>query len=150
MDVKSLAAQLTGAEYPLRIPGSVRVAAKCAGLVVVYGASDDLMEFEGAIVDEIGASDGTVANIDAAGLIPSFEAIDKDGWNAENELRQYFKREGGGKPIKALWDVGGYSWQYETQIPHETFEIVEDGESYCRGIVFALADVTACPAANGG
>lgn len=36
--------------------------------------------------------------------------------------------------------VFGYSWIYQTDIPHATFEIVEGDDPYCRGIVFALAD----------
>ena len=43
--------------------------------------------------------------------------------------------------IKTLWSKGEYAWQYETEIPHATFEILEDGDKYCRGIVFDLADV---------
>ena len=37
--------------------------AKDSGLVIVYGASDDLMEFEGAIEDEIGCYDGDTIHI---------------------------------------------------------------------------------------
>ena len=47
-----------------------------------------------------------------------------------------------GKKITAVWDTDGYSWIYQTDIPHATFEIVEDGAPYCRGIIFALADVS--------
>lgn len=43
--------------------------------------------------------------------------------------------------IDAMWDRDGYSWIYNTPIPHETFEIFEDGDKYCRGIVFKLSDV---------
>jgi len=31
-----------------------------------------------------------------------------------------------------------YVWTYETDIPHECFDILRDGEKYCRGIVFCL------------
>jgi hypothetical protein len=40
--------------------------------------------------------------------------------------------------IKALWDTEGYSWVYETEMPHASFDIMEDGETYCRGIVVEL------------
>ena len=43
--------------------------------------------------------------------------------------------------IKSLWDREGFSWILETEIPHSTFVIMEDGETYCRGIVFSLEDV---------
>jgi hypothetical protein len=45
------------------------------------------------------------------------------------------------RKIEAVWAEDGYSWTYRTDIPHATFEITEDGEPYCRGIVFALADL---------
>ena len=35
------------------------------------------------------------------------------------------------------------AWTYMTDIPHATFDVMDDGELYCRGIVFALADLTA-------
>ncbi|HJV76034.1 MAG TPA: hypothetical protein VJ654_17570 [Noviherbaspirillum sp.] len=112
--------------------------AKRHGLVIVFGASDDLMEFRGAIYDELGAYEGTTAYVDSRGLLPARESIDEH----EDALRDYFARQPNAVPIEALWDPGdGYSWKFKTDIPHETFEITEDGEPYCRGIVFALADV---------
>jgi hypothetical protein len=138
MTPKEIAAAFTGSEYPLKIAKDIEAAAKAAGIVIVYGASDDLMEFRGAVDDEVVAWEGRTVRVDAAGLLPDFDDIDKDD---KDELRDYFKREGGGKEIEALWaSEGDYSWTYKTEIPHETFEIVEDGAPYCRGIVFALAD----------
>ena len=94
----------------------------------------------GAVHDEAYPSDGIGARIDAAGVVPSFESVLDDGDKAA--LRDYFKRENGGAVIRAVWEgEPGYSWIISTDVPHETFEIVEDGEPYCRGIVFALADL---------
>lgn len=141
MDAKELAASLTGSKYPLRLPREVTSAAKAAGLVIVYGASDDLMEFDGAIHDEIGASDGTIAFLDAKGLTPEFNKLcEIKDWHG---LKDYFNRFSGRKEIEAMWDRDGYSWTYKTDIPHETFDVVEDGEPYCRGIVFSLAALSA-------
>ena len=36
----------------------------------------------------------------------------------------------------------GCWWSYETDIPHETFNIYEDGEVWCVGIVFSVEDLT--------
>jgi hypothetical protein len=44
--------------------------------------------------------------------------------------------EDGEKYIDAVWCEGEYSWTYKTNIPHATFDIWEDGEKYCKGIVF--------------
>lgn len=137
MNAKELAAQLTGREYPAYISKEIAQAAKAHGLVIVYGQSDDLMEFEGAINDEIGANDGTTAYVDSKGLLPLRDSIEDD-----DELKDYFAREPHAKSIEALWcKEGDYSWTFNTAIRHETFEIVEDGDTYCRGIVFALADL---------
>lgn len=139
MDAKTLAAQLNGIERRVNISVKVQAEAAAAGLVIVYGASDDLMEFRGAVTDELGAYDGTTAYVDTKGLLPERDQIDDD-----DELKDYFSREPHAVPIQQLWCAEeGYSWTYRTDIPHETFEIVEDGEPYCRGIVFALADAKA-------
>lgn len=137
MNAKELAAKLNGMQYPLRLSKELTDAAKAAGLVIVYGASDDLMEFEGAIYDEVGCYDGGTAYVDSKGLLPDRDSIEDDG-----ELKDYFARQPNAKPIEALWCAEDeYSWTYKTDIPHETFEVLEDGEPpYCRGIVFALAD----------
>ena len=80
------------------------------GLVVVFGASDDLCEIRGAEDDEIDCFDGGEATI-------------------------------AGAKVKINWCKDGYSWTYDTDIPHECFDVYEDGEKYCRGIVFSIADV---------
>ncbi len=140
MNAKELAEKLNGIEYPchdiderLLIKG-----AKEAGLVVVYGLSDDLMEFRGAINDELGANNGCVALVDVKGLIPDRSEVEDD----DDAILDCLLRKNSAKTIEALWceEGSGYSWTFKTDIPHETFEIVEDGEKYCRGIVFALAD----------
>lgn len=139
MSPQELAALLTGREYPL-YPSHDGVAAqaKAAGLVVVYGASDDLMEFAGAIDEELGAYDGTTAYLTSAGLLQN---------ECDNDRCPHFeKMKEKAATITAMWCAeSGYSWTYATTIPHETFEIIEDGEPYCRGIVFALADVKIDP-----
>lgn len=44
--------------------------------------------------------------------------------------------------IEALWDYDkNFVWTYKTDIPHETFDIMEDDEPYCKGIVFYLKDL---------
>jgi hypothetical protein len=140
MTSKDLAEMLDGIEYPVDVPEDVEKAAKHHGLVIIFGASDDLMEFRGAIDDEMGCYDGGVAHIDSEGLSPDFDSVDKDDKDA---MREWFKREGKGRIIEALWcKEPNYSWTYKTDIPHATFEVVEDGEPYCRGIVFSLVDCT--------
>lgn len=137
MTEEELAATLTGREYMKEITKAEQEQAKASNLVVIFGASDDLMEFRGAIDDEVGAYDGVSIAVDAQGLIPSFESIDSHDKDA---LRRWAARKG--REIEALWcEEDDYSWTFKTDIPHATFEIVEDDEPYCRGIVFSLADI---------
>ncbi|WNL63568.1 hypothetical protein ST4_010 [Aeromonas phage ST4] len=135
---KLLAAQLNGSQYPLLVSNELAEQAKAAGLVIVYGASDDLMEFRGAVYDELYVNDGGTALVDAEGLLPA----NADDLDTDEDRARYYYRKGKAKIIEALWaKEGDYSWTYRTAIPHETFEVVEDGQPYCRGIVFALADL---------
>ena len=124
MTPKEAAEALNNSQY--REEGSKELFAQMndVGLVAVFGGSDDLMEFRGAIDDEIGAWDGTTVWVDNKGNL-EFEG-----------------ERGIGTKIDALWcEEEGYSWTYRTDIPHETFEVLEDDDKYCRGIVFSLSDV---------
>lgn len=138
LDAQAFAARITGRAYGEELTRDEIAHAKAAGLVVVYGASDDLMEFEGAIHDEVSCYGGGTALVDREGLLDRDQIDDSD----DEAIADYVSRKSGARQIEALWaKEDGYSWTYQTDIPHATFEIVEDGEPYCRGIVFALADV---------
>lgn len=132
MTKEQLAAMLHVREYMNEITAEEAAHAKAAGLLVIFGAGDDLLEVRGALRDEIGANGGTRARLDAEGFIPDFEDVDRDD---EAELASYFKRKGGGIEINAAWDKDGYSWVIEAAVPHAVFDIVEDDEKFCRGIV---------------
>lgn len=133
MNIKEFADLLNGREYCQEMTKEECLLAKQKGIVVVFGASDDLMEFRGAIHDEVGCYDGGFAYLTPHGLLEN----DCD----DHECPYFEKIKAKASTIEAIWDEEGYSWIYKTQIPHETFEIMEDGEKYCRGIVFALSDV---------
>lgn len=138
MNAQQLAALLNGREYRNEITDDEAKQAKADGLVVVFGASDDLMELRGAIYDEAGCYDGGSILIDTKGVTPSWESASE----SEESAKDYFERKAKARTIEALWaQEGGYSWTYKTDIPHETFEIMKDDEPYCRGIVFSLSDL---------
>lgn len=131
-----LAGLLTGREYGKEMAKEEGQQAKAAGLIVIFGASDDLMEFRGFVDDERGAP--TIALLDAKGLLPFREDIQHD----DEALKDYFARAPQVRAVDALWGKeDGYSWTYRTDVPHAIFEIVEDGEPYCRGIVIDVADL---------
>ena len=135
MDTAEAAAALNGNEY--RNEGSRELFAqmKQDGLVAVFGASDDLMELRGAIDDESGAYDGGEVYVTRKGLLAN-RCDDEDcPYHADERKHAVI--------IHGFWceEGSGADWTYQTTIPHKTFEIMEDGAVYCRGIVFALADV---------
>ena len=140
MTKEELATMLNGRSYGGELFPGEGSAARRAELVIVFGASDDLMEFRGKIDDEMGACNGGTALIDAKGLLPERSSFDGDGQD-DDRLEEYFQRKRAARKIDAIWCRDGYSWIYETDIPHATFDIVEDGEKYCRGIVFSLAEL---------
>jgi len=109
---------------------------KANRLVAVFGGSDDLIEMRGAVNDEVGAYNGGEACFNVQGLLQN---------DCENDNCPHFAKAKVLAPtVHALWcEEDGFSWTYLTDIPHETFLIMEDDETYCRGIVFSLDRLTA-------
>jgi len=118
-------------------PKELYAEAKKHGFVIVFGASDDLIEFRGAIYDEVGAYGGGNAFVTENGLVTN---------ECDDEDCPYFQKERAkAQIIRAVWcpekDGKTYaSWKMETNIPHNTFKIMYDGELYCIGLVFLLTD----------
>lgn len=124
MDVKEVAKHMDGVE----IRNEDRRLSEIKldeGVVVVFGASDDLMQFRGALNDESDVIDGGIVTIGIDGILES-------KCNATQ--------------IEALWcpsrsndpDNVSTSWSYKTDIPHETFLVLDGDEVYCQGIVFSM------------
>jgi hypothetical protein len=133
---KEFAAMLNGREYHNELTQEESDIAKINQLVVVYGASDDLMEFEGAIDHEIDCYEGTTVYLNRDGIIGTVDNDDTCNYKPHCEFYQNAIKSA--KWIKGIWGEGGYDWHYETDISHETFEILEEGDKYCKGIVFSL------------
>ena len=142
MTKEELAARLNGREYGEEMTPEEEALAKAAGLLVIFGASDDLTELRGALNDEAGAYNGATHRIDAEGFVPDWDSLDHDD---EDQCAAYFKRKGGGVLVEAKWDFKGYSWWIETSAPSAEFEIVEGDEPYCLGIVLDVATLAAKP-----
>lgn len=115
MTKEELAAMLDGIQYCDGISEEAIRMASESGLLIVFGHSDDLCEFRGAISDEFGCYDG--------GII-THKALKK--------------------PINAVWCPNGKecSWAYETDLPSAEFNIYDEEELYCIGIVIDLNDVS--------
>lgn len=130
--IKELADSLNGREYTNEIQPNEVALAKKLGFVVIFGASDDLIEFRGAIEDEVGCYDGGHIYLNKKGLIADHDECECDFCGYE-EVRKKAAE------IEALWcenDI--YSWTFHTNIPHESFDVMEGEDKYCRGIVIDL------------
>jgi len=114
-----VATELHKMEYATEPPEHVISLCKKEGITIVYGYSDDCAEFRGSTIEELNAWDGNT-------YISNYGRIILSVWND-------FEIEGDEK--------SKYSFYYLTDIPHENFEVHEDGKPYCLGIVFeALPD----------
>ncbi len=131
MNETELAEALNMSEYPFWIAESLTEAAKQFELVIVYGYSDDSIQFDGAIYDEVPAYEGGKAYLTSKGLLYN---------KCDNEACPNFEsKQKSAKIIEAIWCAEGEpTWTFKTDIPHETFLIIEDGEEFCRGIVFSM------------
>jgi hypothetical protein len=135
MDIKEVAEMMNNREYLDEMKGIDEEQIKEAEIVIVFGSSDDNVEFKGAIDEEIGAYGGITLYITENGII-----------DRESEMCGYcnlFQNQlANAKKIEAVWcGDSGYDWAFETDIPHETFDILEEGRKFCRGIVFKLSEV---------
>eukprot|EP01022_Parablepharisma_sp_SALTPOND_P014554 TRINITY_DN19921_c0_g2_i1.p1 TRINITY_DN19921_c0_g2~~TRINITY_DN19921_c0_g2_i1.p1 ORF type:complete len:140 (-),score=10.70 TRINITY_DN19921_c0_g2_i1:69-488(-) len=129
MTIQEFANKLNGREYRHELYDIEAIQATELGFVVVFGYSDDNTEFRGAINDEVGCYNGGSIFINADGVFEECECNCKYSQDAMKDC----------KIIEAVWcGESGYEWTYETDIPHATFDIMEDGEKYCRGIVFDI------------
>lgn len=135
MDIHEFAQLLNGREMGYEITREEVQLAKEIGYVVVFGASDDLMEFRGAISDEADCYEGEVIYLEGGKL---FETCEHDPYcNCPYIVEARSKC----RTIEAIWARGDFAWTYKTDIPHAAFDIFEDGEKYCRGIVFDIKEL---------
>lgn len=129
---ESLADHLNGREYPFELTGQELKDATVAGFVVVCGASDDLCEFTGAMNEEAyGPGD---IYLTKNGPLEHHDDCDCKFCGFKDARKMASK-------ITAIWGADGYSWTYKTDIPHADFDVLEEGEKYCRAFVFAVGDL---------
>ena len=130
MDITEAAAALDGNEYGKEGSAELFSAMRDAGLVAIFGYSDDVAELRGAIDDEVGAS---TIYLTENGLYR--KSCEDEYCPHEKTVRLNCRT------VEPRWcDEPDVSWTYRTDIPHKVFHIMEDGDVYCRGIVFYLGD----------
>lgn len=112
MTKEQLAELLNGNEYRDEMTKEQEQAAKQNNLLVLFGASDDLLEMRGAIRDEVGAYDGGEYAL----------ALDGELYADGEEENTYHKAIG-------------------NEVLHASFTIKVDGEPYCEGIIVDIDDI---------
>lgn len=136
MTIQDVAAMLNGREYGSEVSPEEKVEFKNAGIVVVYGCSDDCVEFEGAVNTEF-----CIWN---TGRIPLLNGVPFEVSCTEDVsetslcplLKEVAKKL---KHINAKFGVNG--WEFDADFPHEKFTISEEGEVFDVGLIYALADL---------
>lgn len=133
--IEEFAKLLNNREYGKEITDEEIKMAKELGFIVVFGTSDDLVDLRGVINDEIDCYDGGKIYIDKNGEYGIFEECEC-GCKYSQEAKERCRL------IEVLWcEESNVSWTYKTDIPHETFNILEDDKIYCRGIIFEIKDL---------
>lgn len=142
MTKEDLAIKLNGREYTKEITPSEEMAAKEAGLLIVFGASDDLCELRGAISDEVGVCDGEPFFISNGELLNDLDRDDITVLKKHKLYDHLLQLRAKALRIEPLWcNESNISWTYKTEVPHAFFDVMEDDEVYCRGIVIDLREM---------
>jgi len=137
MTKEALAALLNGREYSNEITREEAKQAKADGLIVLFGYSDDNIEIRGAFHDEVGMNDGGEIFLHRGGILPDYESIDCP--ECQNRVEKDEKKCA---VIECKWSEGDYSWFIQPRVtPFAPFDIMKDGEKFCRGVVIAVADL---------
>lgn len=145
MTKEALASLLNGRAYTKEITDDEAATAKANGLVVLFGASDDLCELRGAIYDEVDAYDSTTVLIGTDGkFLPELEDEEKKALKKHGALKAALDLRKAATKIQVRWcheSEPDYSWTLTTDAPHAPFDIMEDGGKFCRGLVIDLKEL---------
>ncbi len=128
MDTKTAAARLDGSEYGEEGSHELFAEMRENRLVAFFGSSDDLVEMRGAIHDE--ASEGEV-KLTSSGLLVN---------DCRNRDCPYFAQLAR-YASSITGTFGKEGWSFVTDLPHERFVVLEDGDRYGDGLVISLDDV---------
>ena len=128
MTKEELAAKLDGCEYGEEMSDGLVEQARQSRLVVVYGAFDDLVEFNGAICDEAGLGESFVVGRPTPRLLDPHDC---------NCMYCGFRQKLDGA-IRINSDFTEKGFSVRCSVPAATFSVMEDGQRYGDGLVFAV------------
>lgn len=132
---EQLAEKLNNRQYRNEITKEEIQEAKESNLVVIFGASDDLIELRGAIYEELDMYNGGIIYFDKDGLLKN---------ECEDGCPYFKKVQDKAKQVLAAWDYDGYSWSISADYTLNAayFDILDDdGSKYCKGCIFSMKDL---------
>ena len=144
MKKEELAQLLDGIQNGAEIDDYEQIQAEKNRLLVCF-ISDDLLKLRGLIFDEFVVDEKDTKYhlyIGEGGDLTCISQIEieeikeiLEGYNIDFILPKI--------PIKIQWcpEELACLWLIKTDIPHATFDIYDDRELYCRGIVLELSDI---------
>lgn len=133
MTKEDFAKMINGREQDELLSADDCLTASENNLVVVFAYSDDLLELEGAMIDELGCFNGGTFYFEKhferwADIDDSFEGVDLENlpviYAVCNDRSKY---EG--------------FWYIDTNLEHARFETIKDGEPFCSGLIFDYAEL---------
>lgn len=134
MDYKQAAEALNGNQYGSEGNPELFAAMKDAGLIAIYGYSDDIAVINGFEHDE---AYGKVLHFTPDGLLKN---------DCDDEDCPYFaKLRKLAATVNVDFDAPGFTIRITTDMPHASFVIKDDDDDYCQGIVFSLRNALARP-----
>lgn len=140
MTKEQFAEIITGREYPFEITNHEKKVARENQLLVLHGASDDLFEIDGAETDETGAP-GIVCLDKNGKIMPTPDDDEREVLLRFHVLSEVESKLHGSITIDIRWcETADVWWMLHTTTPHATFDIMEDGALFCRGLVIDLKE----------
>ena len=144
--IKEFAAMLHGRDRQPNMSQNELLLAKQRGFVVVYGDSDDRVEFEGAIREE--GNTNPLPWVCPAGVL----ALSENGELLDEDSDLYAEYVKDNRNVITVYYCckDNLNWVFETDIPHETFLTYDGGynedysdfdDGFARCIVFELSSL---------
>jgi len=130
MNIKNFLIELNGRKTGKEISMLETIELSKLGLVIAFGYGDESITFRGAINDKVGCYEGGKIFINDKKVFKECES------KCEHEVLAKYKI------INVLWwELESVSWTFETDIPHESFNILDDDKVFCKGILFNIKDL---------
>jgi len=145
----TVAAALDGAAYPFNPSRQDQEAWKGADLFVICGASDDLVEIYGVDREEVGGPGSFL--LGRAGPCRPWSEVsgELDDWASDDQVvaavEPWLAARRNAVKIESTWcPPSGESWLITAEgVGGAAFNIMEDGEIFCRGLVLTVANFPA-------